>query len=336
MDSFLNVIQALTITREAVVLIGVIGNILSFIVFSRRKFQNNSINVYCRALAIVDLFCIIQFIYDITTNYFNYDLYIATNSACKFFFFVIFCISPTSGWILVAFSIDKMAIVHQMRGFSSFLAKKKIQLSIVAFIFFFHCLLFMAVPIFIQLSYEPSGNGTFRPVCDLNYLQHKQILLNLYVVESSFIPFAIMTVTTVVTLRSMRNARKNLNQNRSFENSRKQLEFKYAISSIAFNMLFICLKTPLSFYYIVTIEDFFVNIIFLFSSLVAFFLNYSSRFFMHLCFNSAFRKEFALMIGLKSQSVGSVVNTQRDTATNTNNTLHGLNALRKHNTTSKV
>jgi len=38
----------------ATVSIGLVGNLLSFLVYSRKAFKKNSINIYCRALAIVD------------------------------------------------------------------------------------------------------------------------------------------------------------------------------------------------------------------------------------------------------------------------------------------
>jgi hypothetical protein len=43
---------------------GVIGNIISFIVFSRKPFLKNPVSIYCRALAIFDMFIIYSGVLD--------------------------------------------------------------------------------------------------------------------------------------------------------------------------------------------------------------------------------------------------------------------------------
>lgn len=93
-------------------IIGVAGNFLSFVVFSRKQFKRNSISVYCRALAIVNsLVLLIQFPLVVSQMFYGVDLYAISDSVCKFTAYVTMCVPPISAWILVSFSLDKLICV---------------------------------------------------------------------------------------------------------------------------------------------------------------------------------------------------------------------------------
>lgn len=103
--------------RFIIVVIGLVGNFLSFVVFSRKSFRNNSINVYCRALVLSDSTVLtVQFINLIFVIFVNNDVFSSSNALCKFSYYVFTSLSPTSGWILVIFSIDKaMCVLYPYR-----------------------------------------------------------------------------------------------------------------------------------------------------------------------------------------------------------------------------
>lgn len=102
------IIAVSTKIRLVITIIGLLGNIAAFIIFSRKRFQTNSMGIYCRALAITDsLIIFLQTTGDFATVFFNINLYPLTTISCKLstFFFVIG--PPTSSWILVLLSLDK-------------------------------------------------------------------------------------------------------------------------------------------------------------------------------------------------------------------------------------
>lgn len=294
----LRIINALTYTREIILAMGLLGNILSFVVFSRKTFANNSISVYCRALAIADCFGIVQFIYDIVTYQFNLDLAASSNFACKFFFFVTFGISAIPGWLLTAFSFDNMIQCLQLKKFT-FLNEKKYQYLIIALVVAFNCALFTPMPVIMQVVTITDGNSS-STFCDLNLVQSTRFMHYVYVVETSFVPFGLMVISTLVIVRCLRNSRRRINLNQSSESSRRSKEFKFAFSSIFLNVLFIVLKTPLTFYYVLDIDNLEIGVIFLLSSVLCFYLNFSARFLFHFMSNSIFRNEFLRMIRVTS------------------------------------
>ena len=52
---------AINAIEVAVISIGLIGNLLTIIVFLRKTFRNNSISTYCRALAVVECLTLSNF-----------------------------------------------------------------------------------------------------------------------------------------------------------------------------------------------------------------------------------------------------------------------------------
>ena len=110
-------IEAIRKVRFGVMATGIVGNFISFLIFSRKAFRKNSINVYCRALSISDSLIIsFQFANDFALIFFNIDLFSSSNAFCKLSNYIFVSASPISGWILVAFSIDKaMCVLYPTR-----------------------------------------------------------------------------------------------------------------------------------------------------------------------------------------------------------------------------
>lgn len=92
-----------------VTIIGLIGNITSFLIFSRKRFLNNSMGVYCRALAITDSIVIfLQIISEFGTTFFNNSIFQLTTITCKLSTYLFVTGPPTSSWILAALSVDRI------------------------------------------------------------------------------------------------------------------------------------------------------------------------------------------------------------------------------------
>ena len=77
--------------RIAVITIGLIGNLITFIVFSRPVFSKNSISTYCRALAIFDCFSIYELVADVGLVSFNYFVPQKSDIGCKLYYYAGMC-----------------------------------------------------------------------------------------------------------------------------------------------------------------------------------------------------------------------------------------------------
>lgn len=104
-----SIIKIINTVRFSTTVVGLAGNVISFAVFSRKSFATNSINVYCRALALSDILVLtLQIVSDTASVFYDTNIYWTSNALCKFSVYGSEIFSGNSSWILVAFAIDKV------------------------------------------------------------------------------------------------------------------------------------------------------------------------------------------------------------------------------------
>ena len=280
--------SAIRISRITVISIGVVLNIFSFVVFSRKTFRNNSISTYFRALSIFQCLIIIELTKDIPSFISNTLFFNMSDATCKLYFYLSLQSSSIPGWILVAFSIDKM--LNMKRSPPKILKSKLFQWSVVAGIVLFHLVFFSELLIILKL--EPLFFNPYIRICNFPILSYFYVLVYVNLAESCFIPFLIMSITSCITIRLlMKSSRslKRISSNVSFR-QRKIRDMKYAISSISLNVIFISFKTPLIIFPLLPMNEF--NYYFSEIALFLFLFDCSTTFFIHIATNQIFRREF--------------------------------------------
>ena len=297
---------AFTIGRIAVISIGILGSILSFIVFSRKKFQNNSISTYCRALAVFDCLSMIQLIQDVyrLINQIT-SLYDLNDVSCKIFYYIWMQYTSIPGWILVAFSVDKMLNMRASKP--NILKSKLFQWSVIAGIVIFHSLIYIELLISLKIETMMDFN-----MCNFAFLDYFMTFVYAQLALSCVIPFTIMIFTSAYTIRLLIKSRATLKRNGNAYKKRRIRDFKYAISSLVFNVYFIAFKTPFMISPLLPENDDYEY--FFFVSMFLFIFNCSSTFFVHLTTNSIFRREFFEMFKFKS-STNRIANINNNTCT---------------------
>ena len=304
---------AMNISRIAVLSIGILGNIISFIVFSRKTFRKNSISTYCQALSVFDCLTIIQLVKDIYLMYYSNQVFFENinNSTCRLFYYLSMQYTAIPGWILVAFSIDKM--LNMRTSCPNLLKSKLFQWSVVAAIVIVHLLLYSELLISLQLEPLP-----FLPqiqICNYPFLSYLNIFLYAQLSDTCIVPFLVMFVTTIFTIRLLTKSRNSLHRIGQADKKRRMRDMKFAFSSMAFNVFFIAFKMPFLFSYILPLS--FVNNTFFQVSFFLFLINCSANFFIHFATNSIFRREVYAILGLSmaSNRVSSLLHSISHTTT---------------------
>ena len=303
----INTAQAITIG------IGLIGNLISIIIFSRKTFRNNSISTYCIALSINEFFSLIRFSINIGTIAFNVNLLDQYDILCKGFSYISSIYSAVQPCILVAFSIDKLLSMRTSQ--IPIIKKKWFQWSVVAAIVLFNLLFYLEMPILVKRREIAPG----RFFCDLNTIGFLSTFIILVVLETCLIPFIIMIVSSILTIRLLIKSRNSVARDGNVSKDRKSRDQKYAISSVAFNIMFLVFKSPVMVYYTLFSFYYYYDVYFLNIASFLMFLNSTSFFFVHLVTNSLFRREFLVLIGL--------VKRNGEISSNTNNRSLALNRI---------
>ena len=92
--------------------LGLSLNIICFVVLSQKKFLNNPLYVYGRALAIFDSIALLpSFIIDFFSFRFNLALTVLTSYSCKIFSYLPDALMPNSAWIVILLALDTLAAV---------------------------------------------------------------------------------------------------------------------------------------------------------------------------------------------------------------------------------
>ena len=300
----------ITIIETIVIGIGIIGNLLSIVIFSKKTFRNNSISTYCKALAICELWVIQQLIINIFILKQNILIYDQNDILCKFVYSFATYMASVQPWIMVAFSLDKLL---SMRVSSIRLLKKKwFQWSVVAGIVLFTAALYIYVPIFIRIREVFPGYS----ICDVTSIGFFNTHIIVFLFETSLIPFIIMVISSILTIRLLIKSRKAVARNEQMTRDRKSKDRKYAITSIVYNISFIFLKLPLAIFYLLlayySIYD--ANLFTIANFL--FYVNMSMDFFIHLLTNSIFRRELLVLLRLAKDNKASLSNTNTNSLTN--------------------
>ena len=288
MLDIVNVLNILYITQYVLNGVTILGSFLSFIIFSRKAFEKSSIGLYCKSLAIFDLFVAYNLGYGMVSS--DYEI------LCQLAYFISTGISPIPGWILVVFSFDQLIIVSRTDRFK-FFKKRWFQYSIILGIAIFNCALYSPIFMFSGLqkigSYE---NQTFYS-CELISF----IIPIVYMIESTFIPFVFIIISTSLIVRTLIKSRQKVASNLHGHNLlvRRLHELKFALSSVILNVLFIFLTFPLIISHIIPIDDYLMFSLMNSIFLVVFYLNFATHFWVHLVFNSVFRHEFLIFIRVK-------------------------------------
>ena len=293
---------AMGITQMVIISVGFLGNIASFIIFSRRTFRKNSISTYCQALAIFESLTLIELLNYVALLFYDSSLAATSDALCKILNYIPSLYSSIPAWILVAFSLDKML---SMRTTSTPILKKKwFQWSVVCVIVLSHLLLYIAVPIMLQrIEFFP---GYY--VCNIAFLNFFNAFVIITLVETCYIPFIVMLVLSILTIRQLMKSRNSVERTAGHVNKdRRSRDARYAISSITFNFMFITFKLPIMVFFILIAYTTIYNVYFYNVAIVLFFFNSSSGFFIHLASNSLFRREIMILLGLNQSESNSRV-----------------------------
>lgn len=291
------------IITDIIVIFGLLGNLLSFLVFSRKAFRKSSINVYCRALAIFDCFTAIVLIFNTgsDTDGLGFLLSVKTNIGCKIFLYITVAFSTVSGWILVMFSIDQILNVSNSQRLEMF-KKKHVQIGMILTVALVHVLLYLVIPIRLTIIDSPiSGTNLTTPLCSVNNMPLTRLFQIIYLIECILVPFVIMMLTTVYILRVLNSSMRRLSvfeskSMRSIAMKSKYKQRKFALNSVALNILFIALTCPLVIGFMISSGNVLVDILIQRSMFMLFLLNYSIHFATHFIVNSVFRRQFFKMI----------------------------------------
>lgn len=302
-----NFLQIMYYASLVIVIFGLVGNSLMFIVYSkRRSLKKLSISLYYRSMALINLLCTINWIRVFFIFAYGYRIEAQSELLCKSITYLIYVVSPISNWHSVAVSIDRMTAIVFPKRFS-LLHKTEFQIFTIFVLYAFN-LAYYSFLLVDQKFIEggPSINNTSSSSFQSNITYcatlHPLRLFIMDVCQLTLVPFVIMMIASVVTIVCLVKVRRKASRRVHTR------DVKFGVMAISLNIMFLVLSTPNSF---VKLILFYVDggVPYLatyigFLLLALFYSNYAFCFFLQLLVNSLVRDQFFKLFRRRINRIG--------------------------------
>jgi hypothetical protein len=300
-NTLIRIKSILLLTFPMIYTIGIIGNMISFQIFSRRRFNNTIFEIYHRYLIIIETLILQYVLFEFIV--FSFKIEINSIFECNLINaitdYYIYILSAFASWIMACISLDRSIRVIYPQKFS-FKNKKLFQFCICTIIFVFNCIFY--VPIFVKNyysinNYNNDSSGSFNKSIDLTLKmcieeREDDLIYWMDFFNSTIFPFSIMIISTISILVFVFKSRKRLNRINSDY-------IKFAIETIVNDVSFLVLSLPLVSYSLLSIytkfENELINELVYIGTCIFYYLNFAILFYVNYSFNSIFKNEFFLM-----------------------------------------
>lgn len=296
-SSFDSVHSILVYSSILIVVVGVPGNILMFIVFSRNALSKLSVSLYFRVMALANLFININWIKKFAQYQYGFVLIDQSGFLCKTIMFSIYTVSAMAAWFMVAASVDRFLVIAFPTRFM-FLQKARFPLYVVIaisgynIIFNFHILIDTDL---VSMTTNSSGYNLTTNECDWPY---KSAFYLLILTHSTLVPFLIMIASTIGMTLAVHSSRNRVssaysNSSESFRLKRMR-DLKFSITMIFINIVFLILNAPNPLFNAMQLLNFGSSSIALMDYInsALFYTFYSIVFYLQVFFNSLVRRQF--------------------------------------------
>ena len=301
-------------------IIGVIGNALVIIVFSRKTLRKYSYSFYCLIMAISDI-CLMSYIFmEWSGYYFGAYLEKAAPLFCKIVRLIPYYFTDFSIHLLTIIAIDRMLTIVYPRRFL-IIKKRWFQSLIVTILMLIIALANIIIPLNSNLI-EANSNNLSQAI-RICAIAPEIINIEIWVSITNFVlvNFIINNWLNIKTIRFIMASRKRVNSSLS---SRDR---KFAICSICLNLASMTFKLPfficlliIGYSSNISIDE--IKLIVKITSIITY-LDNGFSFFINIAVNTIFYKEFIELFGIKKVVSNGIHNktANNNLKTITNNSL---------------
>ena len=279
-------------------ILGIVGNVLTICVFSRKLLRRYSYSFYWRIMALIEVIVLTETF----KNWSNYVVY--TNSSypvlsrllCMFGDYVTYCGGYISVWLHTIISVDRLIVIGYSNKFRVF-QKRWFQLTLVLILVIYSTLLNIRMPLNYRLQSLISTSNMSKIICfKPQHIQKENgFLVGSNYVISHFVLNGLLDLKLIIAIRASKKKLYRYVYNMKWTIRDR----KFAITSIVMNISSLLLIFPFT---VGTLLSNYLSFnhdqretIYLFTQLVAL-IDHSDLFLVNIFFNSIFFKEFRRMI----------------------------------------
>ena len=188
---------------EILAVLGTFGNLATFLIFSRKRFNKIKISLLFRIMTVLNSFTLWTYtlMYDLNLN----NLTFLDNFLCKFSQYFTYMLPTASGWILLYASLIRYITIRSFKKIRV-LESSQFNIAMAVFIILATAALFLPINLYfgmVQLSSENSTNGSATSFRCLAINTESNLLISLVTVVFSFIlPFSSSIIACQQAIRA--------------------------------------------------------------------------------------------------------------------------------------
>jgi hypothetical protein len=274
-----------------ILVLGVVGNILIILVYSRKNYKKYSSILWLQFLAMADGFAVFMTLPYIFSG-FQINLFEYSSFTCKIFYFYQYFSPAVSSWFLFIVNIERYtSIKHRNKKVFSnklFIAFVLVFIFVWNFFVYFPNFLFFKIKL-MNVTENASDENAQQSFCEQNNPYTINVLPYVDLLNSTLIPFLIMLICTILIIRLIVRQRKKLNKNRN-EVKRYKRDVQFSITIFLMNIFYFLLNMPFCIFNLLNsfeINFWFILIIIIYN------LQFIFQFFVSVLLNRNFRRELS-------------------------------------------
>lgn len=270
---------------------GLGGNLLGFIVFMRPRLKNIGPTFTFKLMFSVDTFYLFQIIGTCLENSDNYYITKQSEFSCKLWNYFNYSLSVVSPWLMCYISVEKL-ISCKYSTHKAILRKKEYQF--IYFIIICSISLIFYTPVY--LYYEINSKG----ICDFNNRTHMIIINLMDIIYRLIVPLFLMATCVTIEITTVFNSRNKIENHQSItKKSFKKRDLKWSLYTIVVLVIYLILYLPFAVFIFLP-EYYFNSKIEYVLSFYIFYSIYACKFYVYICINSLFRREFLKLFKLSN------------------------------------
>ena len=191
-----------------------IGNILSFIVFSSRVFQNNGASLFLKLKSIIDILNVylgtLRFTYLGITNV---DLKNVSRTWCFFITINVYIFDSFSSWLNVFVSIDRVFLVYRPSTYKSISRKNLLLIHLLVIFITFSIIIAINMLKFVSMDYTiVHVNKTVDTIIGSCVVFNSSLMDTIHLIMTLILPFIFMGISSSMLVYQLIKSSSNVNR----------------------------------------------------------------------------------------------------------------------------
>ena len=225
--------------------VGTLGNIMSFVVFSRTALRKSATAFYFRVLAVADTLALNVGLWpNWMRDAFDIHIYPITDVSCRIQTYLRYMLPDCAVWVLVVLTVERMVGVQWPHHVHRIFTRRRSRISVLVMVLVIGII---NIPT-IFIATKRHGDTSIHPCMVAHMVLAYKIWPWIDLTVYSLMPFAIMITSIIVMLKTIKQRRRMLCRQGSINSTRGHTTHTMTATLLTVVFVFLLLTAPFVIY----------------------------------------------------------------------------------------